>query len=607
MTDPTPAQQAAPDSQPAPEPLWQRTPPFVSVLGLVKDEDPIVRRNIVIGASICGLANAGLLAVINASTGSGKAAAASAGKAASTTAGTLGPAQQSSALMFVVFLLLMVVYYFCYRYTYHQTTAVFQSALHKVKVRVADKLRHAEYQELEKMGVSEIFDRISESLTVISDSATTLTTCLMSAVMLGFTALYMASISMVAFALTAGLIAAGLSVYMVNLKQIKVYMRETVATRLRFFDGITDLLHGAKEVKFNPARGEELYRDIHATADSLRSSTEKSHRLLDDNALFAQCNFFLLLGTVAFVAPMFHSTTAQSTTSLIAGIIFIMGPLSSVILGIPAFTRANLAAENIDALETRLNDACRDSGTAEDPWGGKGAGRVDAQGLVYRYRSPAGMHPAPLADTPGAGDGFQIGPLDLHVDPGEVVFIVGGNGSGKSTLLKVLTALYAPISGSVRMEGIAVAPHNAQAYRERFAVIFGDFHLFKKPYGLGAVDPQRVSSLLRQMQIDDKTRFADGSFTTLDLSTGQRKRLAMVVALLEDRPIYAFDEWAADQDPDFRRHFYREMIPELKRRGKTVIVVTHDDQYFDAADRVIVMEYGKIRSVSAAGGAPAAA
>ena len=81
--------------------------------------------------------------------------------------------------------------------------------------------------------------------------------------------------------------------------------------------------------------------------------------------------------------------------------------------------------------------------------------------------------------------------------------------------------------------------------------------------------------------------YADGRFSTLDLSTGQRKRLAMVAALLDDKPIYIFDEWAADQDPGFRRYFYEGLLGELKARGKTVLAVTHDDRYFGVADRVV--------------------
>ncbi|MBH9340157.1 cyclic peptide transporter, partial [Pseudomonas aeruginosa] len=86
----------------------------------------------------------------------------------------------------------------------------------------------------------------------------------------------------------------------------------------------------------------------------------------------------------------------------------------------------------------------------------------------------------------------------------------------------------------------------------------------------------------------------DGNFSTPDLSTGQRKRLALINAWLEERPVLVFDEWAADQDPAFRRVFYTELLPDLKRQGKTIIVISHDDRYFEMADQLIRLSAGKV-------------
>jgi putative ATP-binding cassette transporter len=190
-----------------------------------------------------------------------------------------------------------------------------------------------------------------------------------------------------------------------------------------------------------------------------------------------------------------------------------------------------------------------------------------------------------------------VGPLRLTITSGEVLFIVGGNGSGKSTLLRVLTGLYAPTRGSLLADGIAVQPPNVQAYREMISAVFSDFHLFRKLYGMAGIDDAAVRRLLEQMQLDRKTSFSNQRFSTQELSTGQRKRLALLITLLEDRPLYMFDEWAADQDPEFRAYFYESLLPTLKRRGKTVVIVTHDDRYFHLADRLITLEYGDIRSI----------
>jgi len=174
------------------------------------------------------------------------------------------------------------------------------------------------------------------------------------------------------------------------------------------------------------------------------------------------------------------------------------------------------------------------------------------------------------------------------------VFIVGGNGSGKSTLLKTLTGLYHPQSGSIVMDDTLLTPDTATWYRSHFSPIFSDYHLFDRLYGLRGIETAQVNELLRLMQIENKTTFEGGRFTNLDLSSGQRKRLGLIVALLEDRPVLVLDEWAADQDPGFRKFFYETILQDLKRKGKTVIAATHDDRYFGAADRIVKMEYGEL-------------
>jgi putative ATP-binding cassette transporter len=180
------------------------------------------------------------------------------------------------------------------------------------------------------------------------------------------------------------------------------------------------------------------------------------------------------------------------------------------------------------------------------------------------------------------------------------LFLVGGNGSGKTTLLKLITALYPPDEGGIRVDDLVIGPTNAQSYRNLFSAIFSDFHLFEKLHGLGDATPERVNELLRRMELSDKTAFEGGRFTNINLSTGQRKRLALVVAYLEDKPVYLFDEVAADQDPHFRRYFYETMLPELKAKGRTIVVVSHDDRYFHLADRVLKMDDGKLSELSAA-------
>ena len=179
--------------------------------------------------------------------------------------------------------------------------------------------------------------------------------------------------------------------------------------------------------------------------------------------------------------------------------------------------------------------------------------------------------------------------------PGELVFLVGGNGSGKSTLAKIITGLYAPESGEIRLDGKRITDANRDDYRQLFSAVFGDFYLFENLLGLGDgnLDGQ-AREYLEHLHLDHKVKIRNGELSTTSVSQGQRKRLALLTAYLEDRPFYMFDEWASDQDPYFKNVFYTRLLPELKARGKAVLVISHDDKYFDAADRVIKLDYGKL-------------
>ncbi len=192
-------------------------------------------------------------------------------------------------------------------------------------------------------------------------------------------------------------------------------------------------------------------------------------------------------------------------------------------------------------------------------------------------------------------NGFLLGPISLSLKPGTITYIVGGNGSGKSTLAKLITGLYVPKTGSIYLDGTSVTDYNREWYRQHFSAIFSDFHLFDSYLGLQRKDLDReVQRYLSQLKLDHKVQVKDGVLSTTRLSQGQKKRLALLTMYLEDRPVYLFDEWASDQEPLFRELFYREILVNLKERGKTVIVITHDDRYFHLADHFIKLDYGKI-------------
>jgi putative ATP-binding cassette transporter len=296
--------------------------------------------------------------------------------------------------------------------------------------------------------------------------------------------------------------------------------------------------------------------------------------------------FFAIVGLVVFAGPSF-GVGRQAMIGYALVLLFMRGPLQLVVSSLPLLARGGVAIDKIERLGLWLRDeeaeAEAESGAARPGWRS-----LELDGVRYEYG--------------GAGDepGFTVGPLDLVLRPGELVFLIGGNGSGKTSLAKLLLGLYLPDGGELRFDGEVVDRASADRYRQSFAAVFADFHLFRDLYGVGGTGDgngaggERARAYLSRLELDGKVEVRDGGLSTVDLSQGQRKRLALLTAYLEDRPLYLFDEWAADQDPHFKEIFYRQLLPELKRRGKTVIVVSHDDRYYDVADRLVKLRDGHI-------------
>ena len=290
--------------------------------------------------------------------------------------------------------------------------------------------------------------------------------------------------------------------------------------------------------------------------------------------------FFVVIGLLLAAQRPFHIDSTVISGGVLV-LLYIKGPIDTVVSALPALSQAQIAFKRIAALT---------------------AGFVVAEPAPLP-RPPAAMpfrRSIALCDMrysfrpiDGAA-GFELGPLNLTLRRGETIFIVGGNGSGKTTLIKLLLGLYTPASGVQRLDGDAVTPERLDDYRQLFSAVFSDHFLFDDFLANDAALAARANTWLERLEIAHKVKVENGAFTTTDLSTGQRKRLALVHAYMEQRPIMMFDEWAADQDPAFRRIFYTQLLPDLKRQGRTLIVISHDDRYFDAADRIIRLEKGRI-------------
>ncbi|MCA9698882.1 MAG: cyclic peptide export ABC transporter [Myxococcales bacterium] len=365
-------------------------------------------------------------------------------------------------------------------------------------------------------------------------------------------------------------------------RPIAALYERIIAHKTRLFTAVDGLISGLVQVKLHRRRRVALEAELRRQVDDVRASRDELSRRYFQTDALGRSLFFVLLGFVTFVLPTLVADVDGELDALIITILYIMRPTAMIVVSLPELNAATTALRRLErferALDTQLQASPQDPGVAIPAE----LTPLVLEQVCYRYPASAGTR------------AFEIGPIDLEIEPGEIMFVTGANGSGKSTFLKVLTGLYPRSSGRIAAAGVELPELPPPTYRERFAAIFLDFVLFEHLHGREQTDPEAVHALLRRMQLTNKVDFSDGRFSTTELSTGQRKRLAMVIALLQDRPIYVFDEWAADQDPEYRADFYRTLLPELKRRGKTVIAVTHDEPYFDYADRRVHFEDGRL-------------
>lgn len=480
---------------------------------------------------------------------------------------------------FVVSLLIYVVYE---SRMIAQLAADIEAAIDHRRMQLIKRLRHADLWKLEHFGQSRLFGNITQSCKVISANSQYLAQAMRSLVLIATILLYIATISMVSFLLlTVLLTAASLAYYQLG-KSLEAVQEQLADHETKLFECVSDLLDGFKEQRLSSihsrALGEAFCRQ---SADTVTArSTVHQHSW--QQFVFGETTFNLMMGLVVFVVPIYSPAVSADLVKISAAILFMVTPVFGLMQSLAVLRAAEAAAGQMTTLRDELTLLAEPG--SEGPFDSVPTGftEIRMEGIKFAFPAAAGEQ------------AFTLGPLDLSIHRGEVIFITGGNGSGKSTLIKLLTGLYRPEGGQLTIDGLRISATRLAAYRALMAPVFSDFHLFARLYGLGEIDTITADDLLHWMEMAHIATIREDRFSRTDLSTGQRKRLALVAALLETKPILILDEWAADQDSQFRRKFYREILPELRRRGLTIIAVTHDDRYFDAADRCLHLEEGRL-------------
>lgn len=452
----------------------------------------------------------------------------------------------------------------------------------KLRLELSARILAAPLQHLEKLGAPRLLATLTDDVSVITGALIATPMLAVHIVVVITCLVYLGWLSLSALLGVFGFLIVGVLCYQIPLRRALTYLgagREELDALLKHFRSLID---GNKELKLHSARREAFFHEqLEHTALSFRRKATTGDAIYALTASFGHLLIFILIGLLIFALPLLQPTTTATTIGYSLVILYLMPPLEVIMNALPTLGRANVALQKIEAMGLSLEAKSVERSTAvSSPRNGYQSLKLQAVTHAYDGEDD---------------DGFKVGPVDLSFRPAELVFLVGGNGSGKTTLAKVLTGLYTPDAGAIFLDGEKITDESRDRYRQLFATVFSDFYLFESLLGLnaGALDEQALQ-YLRRLQLDRKVQVIDGVLSTTDLSHGQRKRLALLTAYLEDRPFYVFDEWAADQDPLFKEMFYLRLLPELKARGKTVLVISHDDRYFHVADRIIKLNYGKM-------------
>lgn len=486
-------------------------------------------------------------------------------------------------LSFFAFLLVILLFTITLRKSTQANVVGTQTLIHRFKMKVMKHVITADLGAVDSIGRSEILQILIRDSQMVSQSVALLaTTCQALAITL-FMIGYLLTQSVLIFLIVL------ISVLLIVIFMSRSYgqVRENISNAWHkeglSFEIFTDFLTGFKEIKMNSLRGSEITADL--VSQSRLARDIKTHAMISMGNFGSNMQIisYVIIGVIVFIAPILSKNVATEVMTATTTVLFLAGSVTMIISALPTLSQANASALELEQLEKRLSletrSPTKDSAAISYP----DIASIRLEDISYTYPSTNG------------DSAFLMGPVSYEFLAGHVYFIRGNNGSGKSTLMRTLIGLSNPDSGRIYINDKMVQLPANSNYRDKFSVVFSDFHLFKRLYGVSNFSTELFDEVVKILEMEGKIELHDKIFSNLNLSTGQKKRIALLVALLEGKSVIVLDEWASDQDPEFRKHFYEEIIPGLRSIGKTIIAITHDDQYFEVADHMLTMDQGKLR------------
>ncbi|NOU51325.1 cyclic peptide export ABC transporter [Pseudoalteromonas sp. JBTF-M23] len=474
------------------------------------------------------------------------------------------------------------------------TRTLSQVILTRVSIDLSTEMRIGFYKRimaastdvLEKMGSAKLLATITTDVGRIVSGARMLPDVLINSVtiigLLGF----LIYLNINVFWFVIGAITFGVITYQLPILLSNAYLSHSRKKVDDLLEAINGLIYGNKELKLNDVKS-RIYLDEVLTKNEhdVRDAEKTGNTITRAAANYGDMISFFVIGIVTFIFINYESMSSDELVGVVMALLYITGPVSIVINSIPQIIVSRVSLNKVNKIfqEIPPENINHDVFPLED-WQ-----EIRFSQVGYQYPERDGL------------EGFKIGPIDFTIEKGQITFIVGGNGSGKSTLSKLLTLHHQPSSGTISFGNTVVDSHSIKSVRQSISSIYSDYYLFNRLLTENGeseealkIQQDEIDVYLKELGLDDKVTIKNGEFSTISLSDGQKRRLALLVAFLEDKEFYLFDEWAADQDPIFKEFFYYHILPQLKAKGKAVVAISHDDRYFDVADKILVMESGSL-------------
>lgn len=486
-------------------------------------------------------------------------------------------------LIYVVFYFILTIGLYLFGRKYVQISLInfTRNLVFDLVIKMTGKIFSTSYQKFEKIDRGRVFTALNDDVTRVGESTSVFLSLVTNIITVIGVFVYLASIALWATLLTLLLICTLATVYYQVSVKTNVYFERARDERNVFMRLINDMIDGYKEISLHLNKKLQYKEDVAASAGSYKDKIIMADVRFVNAFLIGEFLLVALLGFVAFgLSTMFKNVEYHMVVSFVVVLLYLIGPINGILGSVPNFMRLRVAWNR---LQRFLDDIPANLDlTANPPMKEKRIESIELKDLSFSYKAQNSEH------------AFGVGPINLEAKAGEILFIVGGNGSGKTTLAKLITGLYKPDEGEVLLNGKALDPHEIGEY---YSTVFSPPHLFEKLYNVDTAKlKQEVDEYLELMALSHKVEIVENRYSTIKLSGGQRKRLSLLQCYLEDSPIFLFDELAADQDPQYRRFFYQELLPRMREMGKIVIAITHDDAYFDMADRIVRMNEGRLEA-----------